>query len=173
MLAILFILTLIHYSSSYEAVKYLDLNKYIGTWFQVYGDKFNEIFQGNGICSKAYYKFNENNITVHNTQLDKDKNKDSISGFAYYKDNNTGGYLTVHLNGTPEAPYWVIELGPVIDELYDYAIVSDDKRLSLYVLTRNVTRFYSDYDDDVLYSLDTFGFSKKYNSPITMDQSNC
>lgn len=77
------------------------------------------------------------------------------------------------MNGTPEAPYWVIETGPVIDELYDYAIVSDDKRLSLYVLTRNVTRFYSDYDEDVLYSLDTFGFSKKYNSPITMDQSNC
>ena len=55
------------------------------------------------------------------------KNKlDTISGFAYYKDGDTGGYLTVQLEDLPEAPYWVIELGPVVNDFYDYSIVSDN-----------------------------------------------
>ena len=77
------------------------------------------------------------------------------------------------LENNPEAPYWVLELGPVVDNYYDYSIVSDNNALSLFVLTRNVDRFYELYNDDVLISLDEFGFNKLYNSPIEMNQTNC
>ena len=98
---------------------------------------------------------------------------DTIKGNAYYKNDDCCGYLTVLLEGTPEAPYWVLELGPVVDEFYDYSIVSDNKALSLYVLTRNVERFYKLYNDKVLISLEEFGFTKSFNSPLTMNQTDC
>jgi lipocalin len=98
---------------------------------------------------------------------------DSIAGSAFYKDDNCCGYLTVILEGAPQAPYWVLELGPVVDDLYDYSIVSDDKALSLFVLTRDVERYYKLYDEQVLESLNDFGFTKSINSPVVMNQTDC
>lgn len=157
----------------YKAVDELDLNKYIGEWYEVYGDNFDKTFQGNGKCSKAYYKMNDYNISVLNTQKNSKDENENITGFAYYKNNNTGGYLTVKLEDNPEAPYWIIELGPIVSDLYDYAIVSDNFRLSLFVLARNVTNFYNLYDKKVLLSLENFGFTNIINNPIQMDQQNC
>jgi lipocalin len=64
-------------------------------------------------------------------------------------------------------------LGPIKDDLYEYAIVSDNQGYSLFVLTRDVDRFFKYYNEDVLVSLKEFGFDKKYNSPIEMNQTNC
>jgi lipocalin len=175
MLKILLLFSLLFkvYSNEYGAVKNLDLDNYIGTWYQIYEDNFDKTFQGNGKCAKAYYKMNENNISVLNTQLDIEDNLENITGYAYYKDGNTGGYLTVKLEDNPEAPYWVIELGPIVSGLYDYSIVSDNLRLSLFVLARNVSQFYQIYEDEVLLSLKKFGFTNIINKPIKMDQQNC
>lgn len=156
--------------SDYVAVSELDLNKYIGEWYEVYGDNFDKTFQGDGKCIKAFYKFDDLNISVYNTQLDQENNQDSITGYAYYNEGDTGGYLTVELKGLPPAPYWVIELGPIVDDLYDYSIVSDNLKLSLFVLARNVTRFFETYNDDVLMSLDNFGFDHYLNEPYKIDQ---
>ena len=173
MIFIFVILIIIYTSTSkeYKAVDELDLNKYVGRWYEVYGNNFDKTFQGNGKCVQAFYKFNEYNVSVLNTQQDKNNNLDSITGFAYYKDEDTGGYLTVQLEDLPEAPYWVIELGPIYDNMYDYSIVSDNLQLSLFVLTRNVSRFYKEYDESVLVSLNDFGFNKLYNEPIEINQS--
>ena len=158
------------YSKEYKAVDELDLNKYVGSWYEVYGDNFDKTFQGNGKCVKAFYKFNDYNVSVLNSQLDKNDNSDSITGFAYYKEGDTGGYLTVQLKDLPEAPYWIIELGPIYNDMYDYAIVSDNAKLSLFVLTRNVSRFYKEYDETVLNSLEDFGFNKLFNKPLEINQ---
>ena len=158
------------YSKKYKAVDELDLNKYVGSWYEVYGDNFDKTFQGNGKCVKAFYKFNDYNVSVLNSQLDKNDNSDSITGFAYYKEGDTGGYLTVQLKDLPEAPYWIIELGPIYNDMYDYAIVSDNAKLSLFVLTRNVSRFYKEYDETVLNSLEDFGFNKLFNKPLEINQ---
>ncbi len=173
MIFIFIILIIIYTSASkeYKAVDKLDLNKYVGRWYEVYGNSFDKTFQGNGKCVQAFYKFNDYNVSVLNTQQDKNNNLDSITGFAYYKDGDTGGYLTVQLEDLPEAPYWVIELGPIYDNMYDYSIVSDNLQLSLFVLARNVSRFYKEYDESVLVSLNDFGFNKLYNEPIEINQS--
>lgn len=157
--------------AKYQAVETLDLNSYIGEWYEVYENNFDKTFQ-NGKCVKAFYKLNDNNVSVLNTQI-KDNKLDNITGFAYYKDDNSGGYLTVKLDDLPEAPYWIIELGPIVNNLYDYAIVSDNIRLSLFVLARNVSNFFELYNDNVLDSLHDLGFSNKINSPILVDQNNC
>tara|TARA_Y100000991_G_scaffold190544_1_gene157006 strand:+ start:94 stop:624 length:531 start_codon:yes stop_codon:yes gene_type:complete len=162
------------FGKEYKAVDQLDLKSYIGKWYQVYGDNFNKVFQGNGKCATAEYSLlSANNVSVHNEQLSSNNKLETIDGYAYYKDNNTGGYLTVLLDGQMEAPYWVIELGPKVNNLYDYSIVSDNLKLSLFVLARDVNSFYKNYDAEVLVSLKEFGFTNFANKPIKMNQSDC
>ena len=162
------------YCKEYKAVDDLNLNQYVGTWYQVYGDNFNKLFQGNGKCSTATYEFvSEDEVSVLNKQLSNKDEKESITGYAYYSDGDCCGYLTVQLEDLSPAPYWVLELGPVVNDIYDYAIVSDNFALSLFVLVRNVTDFYENYNEDVLESLDEFGFNKLWNYPIVMNQANC
>ena len=72
--------------NEYKAVDELDLDKYVGRWYEVYGNRFDKTFQGNGKCVQAFYESNGFNVSVLNTQLDKNNNLDSITGFAYYKD---------------------------------------------------------------------------------------
>ena len=173
-LTILFGLFCLTLSDEYKAVDELDLPSYMGKWYQVYQNNFDKLFQGIGKCSTAKYKIvDDNKVSVFNKQIDQDDKVDQITGYAYYKNNDYGGYLTVKLKDLPEAPYWVLELGPINDNLYDYSIVSDDKALSLFVLTRDVDRFYKNYNEDVLNSLEKFGFTKKYNMPIVMNQTDC
>jgi lipocalin len=173
-LTILFGLYCLTVSAEYKAVDELYLPSYMGKWYQVYQDNFNKLFQGIGKCSTATYKIvGDNKVSVFNKQIDEQNEIDQIAGYAYYKDDDYGGYLTVKLKDLPEAPYWVLELGPIADDLYDYSIVSDDKALSLFVLTRDVDKFYKNYNDDVLKSLENFGFTKKYNMPMVMNQTDC
>jgi len=71
------------------------------------------------------------------------------------------------------APYWIIELGPIVDGLYDWAIVSDNLSAFLFVLARDVERFYALYNDEVLKQLVTLGFTG-IKAPIqTYQGSNC
>ena len=161
-------------SKEYKAVDYVNIEQYLGKWYKVYSDKINNIFQKNGRCSTANYGLLENkNISVLNKQFDESNNIDSITGIAFYKEGDCCGYLTVQLKDLAPAPYWIIELGPVVNDFYDYAIVSDNKALTLFVLSRNVTDFFYTYNKDVLTSLQDFGFTKPWNSPKLMDQSNC
>ena len=48
---LLFILCLLNFlfcvAKEYKAVNELDLTKYDGLWYQIYGDNFNKLFQGN------------------------------------------------------------------------------------------------------------------------------
>lgn len=161
-------------SKEYKAVDELDLTMYVGKWYETYGDNFNKLFQGNGRCSTANYSLLDNGkVSVLNKQININNELETITGYAYYKDDDYGGYLTVSLQNNPDAPYWVLELGPVVDNYYDYSIVSDDRALSLYVLARDVDRFYDLYNDTVLESLGDFGFKKLYNHPVTMNQTEC
>ena len=158
----------------YKAVDEVDLTKYMGKWYQVYGDGFNNIFQGGGHCSTAEYSLLEDGrVSVLNKQLDENDKIDGITGFAYYGEGDCCGYLTVELKDLKPAPYWILELGPIVSDNYQYSIISDNLALSLFVLTRDVDEFYKSYDTTVLESLKEFGFTKPWNSPKTMNQTDC
>jgi lipocalin len=134
---------------------------------------------GAGSCIEATYGLNpgQNNVSVFNEQiLTKTGQPDSISGYAYVVDESEPGQLAVIFPSIPSAPvgeYWVYELGPVVDGLYDYAIVSDSKKLTLFVLTRDVNRFANKYDEQVLQSLEKLGFTTLVNKPLATDTDNC
>ena len=160
--------------ADYQPVSKLDLSMYVGRWYQVYKNRFDMTFQGYGSCAIADYRLVTSNMTVLNTQFNKDGSISQIEGYAFYQPGNSGGSLTVTLDGVSRtAPYWVIELGPIIKDQYEYSIVSDNNRISLFVLARNVSRYYELYDNNVQQTLVKYGFTNPLNKPIAMSQVDC
>lgn len=152
-------------------VSTLNINQYLGTWYQVYSDFFvRSTFEQNSRCVKAEYGlFPNNTISVHNSQINDDGKIQEIYGYAYQKDS---GKLVVNLNGR-DAPYWVLDLGPIVNDQYEYSIVSDPSQTSLFVLTRDVDQFFDEYDEEVLQKLKKLKFTNFRNKPIKTDQTNC
>jgi lipocalin len=148
----------------------LDLNSYLGHWVQMYGAPTNYIFQGYGTCSTADYGLLDNGqVSVLNTQLNKNKEIEKINGYGYYTNASEPGKLTVHLDGVPvDSPYWIVKLGEVVDNQYQYSIVATPSGISLWVLTRDVDRFNELYSEEVKDFLDANNF--KY---ISIQQSDC
>jgi apolipoprotein D and lipocalin family protein len=151
-------------------VSLLDIPNYLGHWTQVYQAPTNVIFQGYGTCITADYSLLDNgNINVVNTQINENNEVEQINGYAYYKNVSEPGKLTVHLEGVPvDSPYWIIKLGEITNNQYQYSIVTTPSGISLWVLVRDIDSFYELYDAEVIDFLDEYNF--KYESVI---QTNC
>jgi len=171
-------LSLFQHAKSYQppqTVPTLITSSYLGNWIQIYGAPTNALFQGPGRCIAATYGLNQNNntISVFNTQISKTTNaSESITGYAYQKNATDPGKLTVFLDGVPiptGAPYWVVQLGPIINDAYQYSIITTQSDISLWVLARNLTDFFENYDEEVQSYLNA-NYPHKY---IEIDQTNC
>jgi lipocalin len=151
-------------------VPQLDIPNYLGHWLQVYQAPTNVIFQGYGTCITADYGLLDNgNINVLNTQIDKHNEIEQINGYGYYKNTSEPGKLTVHLEGVPiDSPYWVIKLGEIKNNQYQYSIITTQSGISLWVLVRDITTFFKLYNAEVVKFLDEYNF--KYE---TVSQTNC
>ena len=112
-------------SKSPEVVKELDVNKYLGNWYQIYGAPTNVIFQGYGKCLTAQYGLLENgDVSVLNSQINSNNELEQISGYAYYTNTSEPGKLSVHLDGVPvDSHYWVVKLGEELNGQYQYSII--------------------------------------------------
>jgi len=158
-------------SKSIDTVKQLNVNQYLGNWYQVYGAPTNVIFQGYGECITAQYDLLEDgNVSVLNSQINSDNILEKISGYAYYTNTSEPGKLTVHLDGVPvDSPYWVVKLGEVINNQYQYSIISVPSGISLWVLTRDIDNFYKLYDEEVKTYLD----ENHYKYQTIIQDSSC
>ena len=148
----------------------LNLNNYLGHWVQMYGAPTNAIFQGYGTCATADYGLLDNGqVSVLNTQLNKNKEIEKINGYGYYANVSEPGKLTVHLDGVPvDSPYWIVKLGEIVDDQYQYSIITTPSGISLWVLTRDVDRFNKLYSEEVTDFLNTNNF--KF---VSIKQSDC
>ena len=151
-------------------VNELKVNSYLGHWIQVYGAPTNYVFQGYGTCITADYGLLENgNINVINTQLNEN---DEIELFTFLENNSyfsEPGKLTVHLDGVPaDAPYWVIKLGEIADDQYQYSVITSPSGISLWVIVRDVDTFNELYSAEVKAYLDENNF--KY---VSIKQDDC
>jgi lipocalin len=101
--------------------------------------------------------------------LNKNDQVEIISGYGYYTNSSEPGKLTVHLDGVPvDGPYWVVKLGEVVDNQYQYSIITTPSGISLWVLTRDINSFYKLYDDEVTEFLDEYNFNY-----VTISQDGC
>jgi len=154
--------------------------KYLGRWYQMYESKSVALtFERNAVCITADYGVNPNGtISVLNSDRLKQENGslDIIHGYATKSD--TIGQLTVHLETVPVgAPYWVIKLGPATfgpEGQYQYSIVTDNFKATLFVLARDVETFRRDYQQEVLQFLNDEGFTSVLNKPVeTLHTPQC
>lgn len=144
--------------TSFETVPELDVNKYLGRWYQVYGAPTNVLFQGYGECITADYGLMDNGqVSVLNSQINRKGELETIGGYAYIKNETEPGQLTVHLDGTPvDAPYWVIELGPIENDEYQFSIITTPSGGSMWTLVRDL----DNYDDETIVKyLDDYEFN--------------
>ena len=135
-----------------DVISEINVPSYLGHWKQVYQAPTNMIFQGYGTCLTADYGLLDNgNITVLNSQLDKNHEIEQISGYGYYKNASEPGKLTVHLDGVPvDSPYWIVKLGEIVENQYQYTIITTPSGISLWVLARDIDVFMKNYNTEVL-----------------------
>jgi lipocalin len=158
--------------SQITTVQELDVSRYLGKWYQVYGAPTNVVFQGYGQCITADYGVLEDGtISVVNSQININDELEQIFGYAYYKNISEPGKLTVHLDGVPtDSPYWVISIGEIKDDHYQYSIITTPSGVSLWVLARDIDSFFQNYDYEVLDFLEENQF--KYVK-IYQDDTDC
>jgi apolipoprotein D and lipocalin family protein len=153
-----------------DVVSKVSVSSYLGHWNQIYQAPTNVIFQGYGTCITADYGLLDNgNINVINTQLDENNEIEQITGYAYYKNASEPGKLTVHLEGVPvDSPYWIVKLGEIVDNQYQYSIITTPSGISLWVLVRDIDVFMKYYNKEVIDFLEQYDF--KYT---LVNQENC
>jgi lysozyme C len=108
-------------------------------------------------------------VSVLNSQLNKNKEIEKINGYGYYKNVSEPGQLTVHLDGVPvDSPYWIVKLGEIVENQYQYTIITTPSGISLWVLTRDVNTFNELYEDEVKEFLNTYNY--RY---VSIKQTDC
>jgi lipocalin len=167
-------------SAGAQTVGELNTTAYLGRWYQVYSDLIVEAtFENASYCDTADYGLWPNGtISVLNRerQYGVDGPEREIFGWAAADSAAEPGQLTVHLQTVGlGAPYWVYELGPATynGSLYEYSIVSDPFKATLFVLARNVSEFYTRWNANVSATLKALGFTGIFNSPLTTVQIGC
>lgn len=120
-----------------STVKYVDLKKYTGLWYEIY--RIPNRFQKHCVSgTTAEYKLmQDGRIEVINSCIDEDGERDIAEGVARVVDNNSNAKLEVSffsiLGWRPFwGDYWIIAL----DENYQWVIVGTPDRKYGWVLSR-------------------------------------
>lgn len=131
-------------SAPLETVPYVDVKSYLGTWYQIARNPLP--FEGDCACSQQTLGLDAalGRVTVYNSCNDKIPAGAlrEIRGFAINDDPATNARFTVDFGLPQKGQYWIIGLGAN----YEYAVVSDPSRRSLYILSKTPTL------DPVLYA---------------------
>jgi lipocalin len=176
-LASLFLLTTAVWS---QTVPEVNLTNYLGRWYQAYADlAVYATFENSTFCDTADYGMYPNgtlSVLNRERQYSPTGPERPIYGWAGQPNVSEPGQLVVHLQTTEfGAPYWIYELGPQTynGSFYEYSVVSDPFKLTLFVLARNLTRFSEIWQEGVLSRLKAAGFTGFLNTPIATQQEGC
>ncbi|HVO78258.1 MAG TPA: lipocalin family protein [Methanomassiliicoccales archaeon] len=116
-----------------ETVKYVDVNRYMGTWYEI--ARFPQRFEKDLVGTTATYSLRpDGKVSVvnsgHKGSLDGELK--TAEGKARVVDTKTNAKLKVSFFWPFEGNYWILELG----ENYDYAMIGDESRKYLWILCR-------------------------------------
>lgn len=119
----------------------LDVRAYMGKWFQI-GD-YPQVYEKNcKFCTTASYTLDEKAgiVNVENACRSTVASKPTVvKATAKQVPNKPAGQFTVKFFKIFPAPYWIIQLGPIVNGQYQWAVVSNGAKQSLYVLSRTPT----------------------------------
>lgn len=118
-----------------DTVEQVDVQRYMGKWYEIakYPVPFEEGCYG---VTAEYSLKDDGSVRVFNTCRTMDGDiASTIEGVARVDDPTTNAKLSVYFFGPFGAPYWIIDL----DEDYDWAVVGDPTRSTLWILSRTPT----------------------------------
>lgn len=171
-----------HLLRDVSTVSTFNVTQYLGRFYQVYSNfVISSLIEKDAVCLTADYALlpSHNGTGLELWEMDMNEyrgsdKRNNATGYMYVPDSTHPGAFMIKQNVSPVAtPYWILAVGPVVNDQYEWSIVSDNWLLELYVLTRDVKRFDSLYDQQVQQLLSQFGFNWPWNKPIRNDQTNC
>jgi len=110
----------------------VDLNRYLGTWYEL--ASYPQFFERGCTHVKATYTLKDDYVEVYNESL-KDGKPNNIKGKAFVVPNTGNSKLKVQFFWPFKGNYWIIDLASD----YSWAIVSDPKLKTLWILSRTKT----------------------------------
>jgi apolipoprotein D and lipocalin family protein len=119
-----------------ETVSKVDLNRYVGTWYEI--ASYPQSFQKGCTGTTATYTLRDDGqIDVLNEcrKGSLDGKEDSARGRARVVDRDTNAKLEVSFFRPFWGDYWIIDLGPN----YEYAVIGHPSRDYLWILSRTPT----------------------------------
>ena len=134
-------------------VSNVDLTKYSGVWYSI--ASYPQFFERGSSNVRATYTAKENYIEVYN-QSTKDGEPNDIKGKAYVVENSGNAKLKVQFFWPFRGNYWIIDLASD----YTWAVVSDPKMKTLWILSRTPKMDNTLYDN-ILTSLIKRGFDQQ------------
>lgn len=108
----------------------VDLTRYSGTWYEL--ASYPQFFERGCINVKATYTPKDGYIEVFNQSIKNGKPSD-IKGKAFVVENTGNAKLKVQFFWPFKGDYWIIDLA----DDYSWAVVSDPKRETLWILSRS------------------------------------
>ena len=108
----------------------VDLKRYAGTWYEI--ASYPQFFERGCTNVKATYTPKDGYIEVYNQSVKNGKPND-IKGKAFVVSNAESAKLKVQFFWPFKADYWIIDLA----NDYSWAVVSDPKRSTLWILSRS------------------------------------
>jgi apolipoprotein D and lipocalin family protein len=151
-----------------DVVESVDLTQYAGKWYEI--ARYPTFFQADCASSTADYTARDDGtIGVFNTCLAADGSiVSTIEGVAEVVDPSTNAKLRVRFPNVPiPGPYWIIDLDPA----YQYAVVGDPYRSTLFILSRTPTLDEATLDG-ILDRLPGQGYDPErliYDTPVTVE----
>jgi apolipoprotein D and lipocalin family protein len=127
-----------------ETAEHVDLERYIGTWFEI--AKFPQRFEKGLVGITATYSILPNGkVRVVNRGYKGDFNGkiESAQGRAMVVDTKTNAKLKVSFFWPFTGDYWILELG----KDYEYAVVGEESRKYLWILSRTPQMDETTYND--------------------------
>lgn len=116
-------------STTLVTMSEVDLNRYSGTWYEL--ASYPQFFELGCINVKATYTPKDGYIEVFNQSIKNGKPND-IKGKAFVVENSGNAKLKVQFFWPFKGDYWIVDLA----DDYSWAVVSDPKRETLWILSR-------------------------------------
>ena len=113
-----------------ETVPFVDLKKYLGTWFEIAA--FPQSFEKGCSCISATYGLNKDGSIIVKNRCIKDDKLKIAEGKAFVTDKKTNAKLEVQFFWPFRGKYWIIDLA----KDYSYAVVGHPNRKYLWILSR-------------------------------------
>ncbi len=130
-----------------KTVDFVDVPSYMGLWHEIASNP--QFFNEDLVSVTAEYTLRDDGkVTVLNRGFQGVGGpEESIEGVARVKDTTTNAKLGVRFPSVPfsflfEGEYWIV----VLDENYEYAVVTDSRQSTLFILNRSPAMTRERYD---------------------------